>query len=77
MKYKPIKGVKGYEIYYSTEPKFKKSVKRKVTTKTTCKLGGIQKGKTYYVKVHAYKLDSAGKKVYGKYSSVKKIKVNK
>ena len=36
-----------------------------------------KKGKTYYVKVRAYKVDSASKKVYGSYSSVKTVTVKK
>lgn len=35
------------------------------------------KNKTYYVKVRAYKKDSKGKKIYGSYSTVKKIKIKK
>ena len=37
----------------------------------------LKKGKTYYVRVRAYKKDSTGRKVYGKYSTVKKIKITK
>ena len=46
----------------------------KSTSKTITKL---KKGKTYYVKVRAYTKDSKGKKVYGKYSNVKKVKIQK
>ena len=34
----------------------------------------LKKGKTYYIKVRAYKVID-GKKVYGTYSKVKKIKM--
>ena len=37
----------------------------------------LKKGKIYYVRIRAYKMDSTGKKVYGKYSSMKKVKVSK
>ena len=37
----------------------------------------LSKGKTYYVKVRAYKKDSTGAKVYGSFSSVKKVKISK
>ena len=35
---------------------------------------GLEKGKTYYVRVRAYKKVS-GKKLYGKWSKVKKIRI--
>ena len=40
-------------------------------------VSGLTKGKTYYVKVRAYKTDSTGQAVYGKYSAVKKVKIKK
>ena len=36
----------------------------------------LKKGKTYYVRVRAYKKLS-GKKIYGKWSKIKKIKIRK
>jgi hypothetical protein len=65
----------GYQIVYSTSSKFKSSKtvnisKNSTTSKTISKL---TKGKTYYVKVRSYKTID-GKKVYGAYSTVKKIK---
>ena len=73
--YKKISGAK-YQTAYSTSKKFAKSkTKYKASKSTSVKLTGLKKGKTYYVKVRAYKSDSAGKKVYGTYSSIKKIKL--
>ena len=82
-------GVSGYQIVCATDKKFSKNVK-KVTvsasalTKTsdgtltddslTKTVTGLKKGKTYYVKVRAYKSVN-GKKIYGLYSSVKTGKV--
>jgi hypothetical protein len=65
----------GYEIVYATNSKFKSSKtvtvsKNSTVTKTISKL---TKGKTYYVKVRSYKTIN-GKKVYGAYSAVKKVK---
>lgn len=77
LKYKKVSGAKGYEISYSTDKKFKKSVTKKTTSKTSYTIKNLKKGKTYYVRVRAYKKDSAGKKVYSGYTSVKKIKVKK
>ena len=45
--------------------------KNKIVTYTKKKL---KKGKAYYIKVRAYKVID-GKKVYGTYSKVKKIKM--
>lgn len=73
-----VDGAKGYQITYSTKKKFtKKATKHKSVKGTTATLSKLKKGKTYYVKTRAYKKDSAGKKVYGSYSKVKKLKMKK
>ena len=77
VKYKKVSGAKGYEISYSTDKNFKKGVTAKTTDKTSYTIKKLKAKKTYYVRVRAYKVDSAGKKVYGKYSSVKKVKISK
>jgi hypothetical protein len=65
----------GYQIVYATNSKFtsgKKTVtvsKNSTTSKTISKL---TKGKSYYVKVRSYKTID-GKKVYGAYSTIKKV----
>ena len=68
-----------YQIQYSLNKKFtKKQTKSKTlfaNTKTTLK--GLKKGKTYYVRARAYCINLDGKKVYGKFSKVKKIKIKK
>lgn len=66
----------GYQIFSATNSKFTKgkktvTVKSNKTTKKT--VSKLKAKKTYYVKVRAYKTVS-GKKVYGAYSAVKKIK---
>lgn len=65
----------GYQVCYSTTKSFKTNTRvlvknSKATSKTISKL---KKGKTYYVKVRAYKMVD-GKRVYGSFSTVKKIK---
>ena len=77
LKYKKVSGAKGYEISYSTDKKFKKVVTKKNTAKTSYTISKLKKGKIYYVRIRAYRMDSTGKKVYGKYSSMKKVKVSK
>ena len=74
--YKKITGAKGYEILYCTSKKFtKKSTKKINTKKTTYTIKKLKKGKTYYFKVRAYKLDKKNEKVYGPYSKVKKLSI--
>lgn len=76
--WKKVKGAKGYRITYALDKKFKKGKKivnipKNSVVKTITKL---KKGKTYYVKVQAYKKNGT-KKVYGKASAVKKVKIKK
>ena len=77
LKYKKSASAKGYEIVYSTDKNFKKSVIKKTSTKTSYTIKSLKKGKTYYVKVRAYKLDSTGKKIYSGYSKSVKVKITK
>lgn len=73
---KKVTGAGGYQIQYSTKSNMK-SAKSVTTGKTTATIPKLSKGKKYYVRVRAYKKDSTGKKVNGKWSSVKNIKVSK
>jgi hypothetical protein len=73
LKLNPVSGVQGYQIVYANNTGFT-SGKKTVTTKAlTYSLTNLKKGKTYYVKVRAYKLDSCGNRVYGKYSTLRKV----
>lgn len=74
--YKRVKGAGGYEISYSTSKKFVKNSTKKTSEKSLKKnIRNLKKGKTYYVRVRAYKTDSAKTKIYGTYSKVKQIKM--
>ena len=67
----------GYQVVLATNSGFTKNVKKvTVSGRSTVskKVTGLSKGKTYYVKVRAYKTIN-GVKVYGAYSSVKKVKL--
>lgn len=75
-KWTAVKNVDGYEVLYSLNKGFS-NAKTKSVTKNTASISKLTKGKTYYVKIRAYKKDSAGKKVYGSYSSVKSCKIQK
>lgn len=76
IKLKKAKNAQGYQILYSTNKKFKSA--KKVTSSSLKKtISGLKKGKTYYVKVRAYNVDSTDKKIYGNYSKVVKVKIKK
>jgi Fibronectin type III domain. len=76
--WKAVTDADGYQVVYATDSKFTKSkktasVSSSVYSKTISKL---TINKTYYVKVRAYKLDDAGKKIYGSFSKVQKVKID-
>ncbi len=75
---KKISGAKGYRVTYATDKKFKKN-KKTVMVKSSGKvtLTKLKKGKKYYIKAQAYKVDSKGSKVYGKDSKVKSVTIRK
>lgn len=73
---KKVSGADGYQIQYSTKSNMK-SAKTVTSSKKTKTISKLSKGKKYYVRVKAYKKDSTGKKVAGKWSKVKKVKVSK
>jgi uncharacterized repeat protein (TIGR02543 family) len=76
VKLKKVSLAGGYEICYSTNANFK-GVKRVYVKKGNATVKNLKKNKTYYVKVRAYKLDSAKQKVYGAYSKAVRIKIKK
>lgn len=69
----------GYQIQYATNKTFKKAknvtVKRNKKKSVVSKQWTVKKSKTYYVRIRAYLVTKAGKKIYTKYSKVEKIKV--
>lgn len=73
---KKVNGADGYQIQYSTKSNMK-SAKTVTSSKTTTTISKLSKGKKYYIRVKAYKKDSTGKKVAGKWSKVKNLKVSK
>ena len=76
VKYGRISRVNGYEVYVSKRKgsgyKLAATVKKGTATKATAKR--LTSKKTYYVKVRAYISTKSGK-VYGAYSSPKKVRV--
>lgn len=74
---KKVTGAAGYQFTYATDKKFKAGKKSVTSTKPSATIKKLKKGKTYYVKVRAYKYDSKKNKVYGSYSKVKKVTIKK
>ena len=76
LKWKKIKGVSGYEIFYAIGKKKNwkraKTNKKANTTKLTWKK--LKSRKKYYFKIQAYKI-VGGKKYSGKYSKIRSVKV--
>ena len=75
VKWRKVNGVKGYQLRYATNKKMKKA-KTITITKNKLVIKKLAK-KKYYIQVCAYKVDGNGKKVKGKWSSKKAIKVKK
>ncbi len=73
VKWKKIKGAKGYQLQYSTSRKFI-GKKTKNTKSVTYLCKKLKKKKKYYFRVRAYRI-SDNKKVYGCWSKTKKITV--
>ncbi|MDE6851988.1 MAG: fibronectin type III domain-containing protein [Lachnospiraceae bacterium] len=74
--WKSKSNITGYQLQYALNKKFtkkKKSINIKNYVKKR-KVKNIKKKKTYYVRIRAYRTAS-GKKIYGKWSKVKKVKI--
>ena len=79
VKFKKVAGADGYEIVYSTGVNFGKKKTKAVSynaSKNIRTIKKMKKGRRYFVKVRAYKMNGT-KKVYGKWSPVKVIRVKK
>ena len=75
--WKKVKGIKGYQIQYSTNKKFKKGNKTitvKSTKSTSATIKKLKSKKKYYVRMRTYKIVN-GKKVYSAWSKAKSVKV--
>lgn len=65
----------GYQYQWSTSKNFKKNYLTKTTKNTSVTIKTSKSKKTYYVRVRAYVKHPNGTKYYGKWSTVKKVKV--
>lgn len=83
LKWKKLKGVSGYRIKVSTDKKFSKGNKFYIVKSrklNSLKLKKLKPGKKYYVKLKGYKefkYNGKVKRVYGKYSKSKSVKIKK
>ena len=73
--WKKVAGASGYQVQYSLKKKSGyRSAYVKKAKATSYTKSGLNKGKTYYVKVRAYRTVK-GKKIAGAFSKVKSIKM--
>ena len=73
--WKKVAGVSAYQVQIATNKKFSKNKKTfKVSKKSTkVKIKKLKAKKVYYLRVRSYKKVN-GKKVYSKWSTVRKVK---
>lgn len=78
VKWKAVDGISGYELQYSTDKNFKKSVTKKkiASSKKSATYSKLSKGKTYYVRMRTY-VKADGKTKYSGWSTVKSVKIKK
>lgn len=65
----------GYQYQWSTHRNFKSNFLTKNTKSTKVTIKTAQSRHRYYVRVRAYKTEPGGKKIYGKWSKVKSVRV--
>lgn len=70
-----VKGATGYEYQYGLSPEVIGKT-GKTTTKKTITFSKLKKGKNYYFRVRNY-VKYGSIKIYGKWSSLKKVKIKK
>ncbi len=74
VKIKKLSKVAGYQVVYARNKKFTKAKKTKITKKPTLTIKKLKRQKKYYVKVRAFRKNGT-KKLYGKYSNTKRVKI--
>ena len=71
IKWKKQENAVGYQVYVSTDSKFKKNVKKYTVSGISKTIKGLKSGEKYYVKVRAYSI--AEGKYYGPWSKYRTI----
>ena len=75
--FKKVSGASGYQIYRATSKSGKYTLVGTVgASKSSFVNSKLTKKKTYYYKIRTYRTVS-GKKIYGSYSNIKYVKINK
>lgn len=72
-----VKGAKGYEVTVASNKKFTKNKNTVRSAKKNLTVKKLKKGKTYYVRARAYKLNAQKERVYGAWSKTVKIKIRR
>ena len=74
--YDDVAKADGYQLYISTNKNFSSKTTTKVLVEDSKYVTDfkVKSGKTYYVKVRAFRNDSCGERIYGGFTEVKKIK---
>lgn len=76
--FEKVNSIDGYTIFYSKDKKLKDAIEKNVASnKKSATIKNLEKGSIYYVTVKAYKIDSAGNKIYGKSNQIVKVKIKK
>ena len=73
VKYSKVKNCTGYQVQYATDSKFKNGKKTFTLKGTSKKVTKLKAGKTYYVRVRAYKTVNK-KKYYSAWTAAKAVK---
>ncbi len=76
VKLKKISKAKGYNVRWCDNKKFD-GFEGKHIKKLSYTIKGLEKNTKYFVKARAYNYDANGAKQYGKWSTIKKVKVKK
>lgn len=75
LSWKKVNGANGYQIHYALKKNMKKA-KSCTVKKSPTDIKKLKKNKTYYFRVRAYK-KNGNKRIYGKWSKVRKVKIAK
>ena len=73
VQWKKKRGAKGYQVQIASDKKFKKNKKSATVRTNSMKFTNMKKG-IYYVRVRVITYKN-GKKVYGRWSKVKKLQI--
>lgn len=77
--WKKLSDVSGYELEVSSSAKFTSGTTKRIVfrgnTKRSYTLQKLKSGQKYYVRIRAFRTDTFGNRIYGKYSTAKSVKI--